>query len=108
MFEQINGNSGWVTVAGGAKAAIFGQWNITRSGLKPDGKPVLRLRARFSWANDTLMSLKMKKRVVLQVKTKLGVEDIDVLDWQEWRIEGDMLVLEDIAHFDAKKPRLAD
>lgn len=88
-----------MTVAAGAKAGIISQWNITRSGLKPDGKPRLRFRAQFSYVNDVLMGMKgMKKRVVVQMRTKYGLENVDILDWEEARFEGGVLTLENIMY----------
>ncbi len=86
-------------MAAGAKAGIISQWNITRAGLKPDGKPRLRFRAQFSWTSDTLMNMKgMKKRVVVKMRTKYGVENVDILDWAEARFEGNVLTLEDVMY----------
>jgi hypothetical protein len=97
----IQGDAGFVTVAGGAKAGIIKKWSITRSGTNPDKSPRLRLRAQFGWLNETLMNLKMnglpmKKRVVVQMKTKLGFENVDILDWDEARLEGGVLTLENV------------
>ena len=39
MFEVIQGDAGFVTVAGGAKAGIISKWNVRRQGSKPDGTP---------------------------------------------------------------------
>lgn len=104
MFEIIKGDAGYITAAG-AKAAIINRWNITRSGLKPDGKPRLRFRAQFSWSNDVLMTMKLKKRVVVQMKTKYGMENVDILDWAESRYEGGVLTLEDILYVEGVKQR---
>lgn len=105
-FGVIQGDTGSITVAG-AKAAIINRWNIRRVGTKPDGKPKLQFKAQFSWINETLMNLKqhgqpMKKRVVVQMKTKYGVENVDILDWQESKLEGGVLILTDIAHFEGQ------
>jgi len=99
MFEIIRGDAGYVTVAAGAKAGIISKWNVTRSGLKPDGTPRLRFRCQFSYANDVLMNMKgMKKRVVVQMRTKYGQENIDILDWAEARYEDGILTLEDVMY----------
>jgi hypothetical protein len=106
MFEIIRGDAGYVTVAAGATAGTINQWNITRAGLKPDGKPRLRFRAQFSYANDVLMNMKgMKKRVVVQMRTKYGVENVDILDWAEARFEGNVLTLEDIMYVQGVKAK---
>ena len=104
-FGAVRGDAGVVTVSGGAKAGIIKIWTITRSGTKPDGKPKLRFRAQFSWVNETLMNLKfqgqpVKKRIVVQMKTRYGLENVDILDWEESRLEGGVLTLENITHFD--------
>jgi hypothetical protein len=54
--------------------------------------------------NETLMNLKiggkaMTKRVVVQMKTRHGIENVDILDWEESRLEGGVLTLEGITHF---------
>jgi len=107
VFESINGDAGYVTVAGAAKAGIISRWNITRSGLNPDGTPVLRFRAQFSWVNDVLMGLKMKKRVIVQMKTKYGIESVDILVWDEARFEGGVLTLENVKYAELKYREIA-
>lgn len=99
MFETAFGDAGYVTVAAGAKAGIISKWKVTKVGLKPDGTPRLRAQIQFSYVQETLMSMKgMRKRVVLTMRTKYGVEDIDLLDWAEARFEGNMLTLEDVMY----------
>jgi hypothetical protein len=108
-FRLITGDAGYVTAAAGAKVAIMNRWKIERSGAMPDGKPRYRLRASFSFVNEALMGLvghgKIRGRPVLQMRTKLGVENVDIDAWSEWRYEDGLLVLEDIQHFDAKPAR---
>lgn len=94
----IRGDAGYITVAAGAKAGIIRMWNIKRSGTNPDGTPRLRFRAQFQWMNDVLMGMKLQKRVVVQMRTKEGYENIDILGWDEWRLEGGVLTLENILH----------
>lgn len=101
----IQGDAGEITVAGGAKAGIIKKWVITRSGTNPDQTARLRFRAQFSWLNETLMNLKvggqpMKKRVVVYMKTKYGRENVDIIDWEESRLEGGVLTLEGITRFE--------
>ena len=103
-FGAIQGDAGEITVAG-AKAAIIKLWNIRRSGTKPDGMPRLRFRAQFSWLNETLFNLKMaglpvRKRVVVQMKTKHGIENVDIVDWEESHLDGGVLTLEGVTHFE--------
>lgn len=103
----IAGDAGFITAAAGAKIAIISRWNIKRSGTKPDGSPRLRFRAQFSYVNEALMAMKvnglpLQKRVIVQMRTKNGLEDVDILDWAEWRLEGGVLTLEDILHTEGK------
>lgn len=99
MFEIIQGDAGKVTVAAGATAGIISRWNVTRAGLQPDGKPRLRFKAQFSYVNDVLMNMKgMQKRVIVHMKTKYGVENVDILDWEEARFEGNVLTLENVMY----------
>ena len=109
-FGAIQGDTGEITVAGGAKAGIIKRWTITRSGTRPDKTPRLRFRAQFSWMNETLMNLKhngqpMKKRIVVNLKTKYGFENVDIIDWEESRLEGGVLTLEGITHFEGVRKR---
>lgn len=86
-------------MAAGARAGIISKWNITQAGLYPDGKPRLRFRCQFSYINDVLMNMKgMKKRVIVQMRTKAGQENVDILDWAEARFEGGVLTLEDVMY----------
>jgi hypothetical protein len=101
VFEIIKGDAGTVTVAAGATAGIISAWNVKRTGLRPDGTPRLRFKAQFSYFNDVLMNMKgMKKRVRVQMRTSLGVETIDIVDWAEARFEDNILTLEDIMYFE--------
>ena len=98
----IQGDAGYITAAAGAKVAIISRWNIRRSGTNPDGSPILRFKAQFSWVNDTLMNLKhngvpLQKRVVVELThPREGHQRFDILGWKEWRYEGGVLTLEDI------------
>jgi hypothetical protein len=110
QFSLIRGDAGYITAAGGAKVAIISKWVVAPSGVKSDGKPRLRFKAQFSWMNETLMNLKlngmpMKKRIVVQMKTKYGPENVDILGWQEWRFEGGVLILEDLDHAEGVRVR---
>ena len=99
QFAVISGDAGFVTVAAGAKAGIISRWNITQAGTYPDGKPRLRFKCQFSYMNDVLMNMKgMKKRVIVQMRTKAGQENVDILDWSEARMEGGVLILEDVLY----------
>ncbi|HSB90391.1 MAG TPA: hypothetical protein VLD63_10250 [Anaerolineales bacterium] len=108
-FGTIRGDTGFITVAG-AKAGIVKMWTITRSGTRTDGKPRLRFRAQFSWVNEALMNLRIggqvvKKRVIVQMKTKYGMEEVDIIDWEDSRLEGGVLTLENITHFEGVRKR---
>ena len=107
MFEIIKGDTGHIS-ASGAKVAIMSHWNITRNGLHEDGTPRLRFRAQFSYVNDSLMNLKVgglpiKKRVIIELKTKAGYEQQDIIGWLEWRYEGGILTLEDVLYGGLKR-----
>lgn len=98
MFELLHGDSGYV-MCGPGKAGIVSRWRMTPAGRNPDGTPRLRFQCQFSWQNDVLMGLSMKKRIVVQIKTKYGQENVDILDWDDWRYEGGVLTLENAKHF---------
>ena len=100
MFELLHGDAGYVTVAAGAKAGIINRWRMTPAGRNPDGTPRLRFQAQFSWVNTTLMEMKLQKRIVVQIKTKFGQENVDILAWDEWRFEGGVLTLENAIKFE--------
>lgn len=106
QFGLIRGNDGFITSMG-AKVAIFSYWTIKPGRIKPDGKPQLQFVGQFSWINDVLMNMKLRgiplqKRVVVQMRTKYGLEDVDILGWAEWRMEGGVLYLEDVLHTEGK------
>lgn len=103
----IQGDAGYVTVAAGAKAGIINRWVIRRSGTNPDGTPRLRFKAQFSWLNDALMGMKMQKRVRVQMRTKVGYEDIEILGWEEMRYEGGVLILENILYTETTRHQKA-
>lgn len=108
-YGGIKGDAGQVTVAGGAVAAVIARWQIRRVGSRPDDRtrPILQFRAWFSWKQDALMRMcangTMKGRVRVFKKGRQGEPDeqIDVVQWAEWRVgeDGD-LILEDVLHFD--------
>lgn len=103
----IRGDAGFITAQAGAKVAVISRWNIRRSGTMPDGSPVLRFRAQFSYVNETLMNLKLhglplNKRVVVQMKRDgHPVESIDIIGWDEWKYDGGILTLENILRSEA-------
>ena len=77
--------------------------------MKPDGKPELQFRAQFSWKNESLMAAVsrgvLKGRVIVQMRTKVGLENVDILAWQQWRFDGGVLYLDDILHSEGAKFR---
>lgn len=105
----IQGDAGKIEAAAGAVVAVINRWSIRASGSYPDGRPRLRFKAQFSWKQDSLMAMiqrgEMKGRVRVQFRTKLGLEDVDVVSWSEWRLEDNVLTLEDVLHFDTKPIR---
>ena len=102
----IRGTDGEITAMGGAKCAIIASWTIRRSGTNPDGKPRLRFKAQFSWRNDTLMRMcakgELKGRIRVFMMGKNGREQIDVVNWDEWKDESGVLTLENVLHFDTE------
>ena len=102
QFGLIRGDAGYISAAAGAKVGIISKWVIEPVRMKADGKPELQFRAQFSYKNDALMAMigrgALKGRVIVQMRTKAGMENVDVLAWQEWRLEGNVLYLKDILH----------
>lgn len=109
QFGTIRGDAGYITAARGAKAGIISKWIILPVRQKANGTPELQFKAQFSWKNDTLMNLlangTLKGRVIVQMRTKAGLEDVDILAWQEWRMEGNILYLSDVLHSEGVKFR---
>ena len=109
QFGLIRGDAGYITAAAGAKVGIISKWVLTPKRMKPDGTPEMQFRAQFSWKNDALMNMvargALKGRVVVQMKTKYGLENVDVLAWQDWRLEGGVLTLEDVLHYEGVRQR---
>lgn len=106
MFGEIEGDSGQVLASAGAKAAIISRWKVVPSRMKPDGTPQLQFKCQFSWKNDMTMGMLakgiLKGRVQVRMQTRRGIEEIDIVGWDEWRMDGGVLYLENIVHFDAK------
>jgi len=109
QFGTIRGDAGYITASAGAKVGIISKWVIIPVRMKVDGKPELQFKAQFSWKNDALMNMvargTLKGRVVVQMRTKVGMENVDVLAWSEWRMDGGVLYLEDILHTEGAKFR---
>lgn len=103
----MRGTDGTITAAGGATVALIARWAIRRSGSYPDGRPKLRFKAWFSWRSDVLLAMcgrgEMKARIRLGMLGKEGQENIDIVQWDEWRVDEDhALTLENIVHFDTQ------
>lgn len=109
-FGGLHGDTGQITAIGGAKVAIIARWSIRRVGtnpptpLNPQPTPRLRFRAHFSWKNDVLMSMcqkgQLKGRVTVFMQTVKGKEQVDIVNWDEWRVDADgALTLENVMHF---------
>lgn len=111
-FAVIRGNDGYITAAAGAKVGIMSRWVIRHSGQHPDGKPRFRFRAQFRWINEPLMAMvgrgDLKGRVILQMKTTKGQENVDILGWDEWRMEDGVLTLENVYKTEGVKFRPLD
>jgi hypothetical protein len=111
-FALIRGSDGYIAAAGNAKVAIFSRWIIRHSGNGPDGKPQHRFRAQFKWTNEVLMNMvgngKLRPRVILQMMTSKGRENVDILGWDEWKLEGGVLTLENIYQTEGVKYRPLD
>src|SRR5262245_43543516 len=102
-FGGIRGLDGEITALGGAKVGIISQWTIRRVGTNSNGTPRLRFRARFSWSNPVLLKMcskgELKGRVRVFMLTGKGKEQVDVVNWDEWRNEDDgALTLENVLH----------
>ena len=109
QFAAIRGDAGYISAAAGAKVGIISKWIITPVRMKADGKPELQFKAQFSWKNDALMNMigrgALKGTVTVQMRTKVGLENVFVLDWQQWRLDGGLLYLDDILHTEGAKFR---
>jgi hypothetical protein len=109
QFALIRGDAGYITAAAGAKVGIISKWVIKPVAMKGDGTPELQFKAQFSWKNDALMAMlargTLKGRVVVQMRSKVGQENIDIVQWQQWRMDGGVLILDDILHFEGTRFR---
>lgn len=106
-FGGIRGTDGYITAAADSKVAIMARWQIRRSGTNPDGSPRLRFKAWFSWKQDGLMAMcgrgDLKARIRLQMRNSAGVQEIDLVNWDQWQVNEDgMLTLENVLHFETK------
>lgn len=101
---NIRGDAGQV-LAMGAKVGIISDWVVAPVRMKPDGTPELQFRCQFSWKNDVSMGMinrgVLRGRVQVTFKSKKGVETIDIVHWEQWRLDGGVLYLDDIMYFDS-------
>lgn len=109
QFAEIRGDAGQVLAAAGAKVGIISRWKIEPARMKPDGIPELQFKAQFSWKNDVLMNMlsrgTLKGRVQVTFRSKIGVETIDIVHWDQWRMDGGVLTLDNVMYFDTAKLR---
>jgi hypothetical protein len=104
QFGKITGDAGQV-LAMGAKVGIISSWVVEPRRMKADGTPELQFRCQFRWKNDVTMGMinrgVLKGRVQVTMKTKKGIETIDIVHWEQWRLDGGILYLDNIMYFDA-------
>lgn len=110
QFGIIRGDAGYITAAAGAKVGIISKWVIIPTRMRENGTPELSFKAQFSWKNDALMAMvgrgDLKGRVIVQMRNKHNrIENVDVVSWAQWRLEGGILYLDDILHFEGTKFR---
>ena len=69
----------------------------------------LTFKAQFSWKNDALMNMcargQLRGRIIVQILTKQGHEDVDILGGNGWRMDGDILIIEDVMYTEGVKFR---
>src|SRR5512146_2846505 len=106
QFAEISGDAGQVLIIGGV-AGKFSRWKIAPVRMKPDGTPELQFKAQFSWKNDMTMGMisrgAVKGRVQVSFLSKRGRETIDIVAWDQWRLEGGILYLDNVMYFDSGK-----
>lgn len=104
QFSEISGDAGDVLIIGG-KAGVISKWKVVPVRMKPDGTPELQFKCQFSWKNDMALGMiqrgVVKGRVQVRMRTKRGLEQIDIVHWEQWRMDGGILYLDDIMYFDS-------
>jgi hypothetical protein len=109
---KTTGGDGYITAAAGAKIAIFSRWVINHSGQNPDGTPRFRFKGQFRWANELMLEMvgrgTLKGRVIVQFKTTKGLENVDILGWDEWHYADGVLILENVYQTEGAKYRALD
>lgn len=105
QFAEISGDAGLVLITGG-QAGVISRWKLVPVRMKPDGTPELQFKCQFSWKNDLTLSMiqrgVVKGRVQVKFRTKNGMEQIDIVGWDQWRMDGGVLYLDNVMHFDSK------
>lgn len=109
QFAEIRGDAGQVLASAGAKVGIISRWKVEPVRMKADGTPELQFKAQFSWRNDVLMNMlsrgTLKGRVQVTFRSKRGNETIDIVAWDQWRMEGGVLTLDNVTYFESAKLR---
>ena len=101
QFGKVQGDAGIVKV-GPAQAGIINRWVVQPTGKNPDGSARLTFKCQFSWYSEALMTVKMRKRVIVTMKTRYGTENVDIVKWDDERLEGGVLTLENIMSFESR------
>ena len=105
QFAEITGDAGQVLAAAGALVGTISRWKLVPLRQKPDGTPELQFKAQFSWKNDVLMGMvsrgAVKGRVQVTFRSKKGMETLDIVHWEQWRMDGGILYLDDVMYFDS-------
>ena len=105
QFAEIAGDAGDVLITGGTAGKIS-RWKIVPTRMKPDGTPELQFKCQFSWRNDVTLGMisrgVIKGRVQVKMRTKVGLESIDIVNWDQWRLDGGILYLDNVMYFDSK------
>ncbi len=108
QFAEITGDAGQVLITGG-KAGIISRWKLAPVRMKADGTPELQFKAQFSWKNDMTMGMiargVVKGRVQVTFRSKRGLETVDIVHWEQWRMDGGILYLDNVMYFDSGKLR---
>ena len=109
QFAEISGDAGRVLASAGALVGTISRWKLVPTRQKDDGTPELQFKAQFSWKNDVLMGMvsrgALKGRVQVAFRSKVGMETIDIVAWDQWRMDGGILYLDNVTYFDTARLR---
>ena len=107
QFSEVSGDAGQVLASAGALVGTISRWKLVPTRQKPDGTPELQFKCQFSWKNDVLMNMvsrgTLKGRVQVTFRSKKGLETIDIVAWDQWRMDGGILYLDNVTYFDTAK-----